>query len=972
MRCNRKRLAVALSLLLTAQSAQAGPMWTGRIVKREPKAFLDVRMENSQAPTAAHDGYGSGNGDQTTPRPVFETLPSTADSNPLLSENPGGEKKKNPYSQPADPVEVVPIEQTDEPVEPTSAPQEQTEEPVDKPTFTQNPSAPIVTSSIVPQDPTSVVEKPTSVVDRPKYDAPKDSAVLTETGSVTKERPTSVNEAPTSEVVGDITTAVPKAPTTDNAQEPGNSETKSLCSTVDLGTLQPGSGENTKPGAVEETKAPETPSSPATVAPGKEKPETTAVDGETTTFAYQPTPSGFLTTQPLPINSKQPSQVYPNPPTTAAEEAPGSSAVETEPATATTETVSVVEPKDPQLQTTSDAPAQPAPTSEAVQPNNPAPTSEAQQPSAPVEAPSGQQPDTPAATTAPAQPQNPVPTSEPAQPNNPAPTSEVQQPSAPADTSAVQQPAPAPTSENAQPNYPAPDSNTQTAAPPTSTVVVSDPSVPDASSAPNAAPSGTSANGVPTIQTGAPTGTSAIPAAAYASNVVDARTYNEEFAKLTPESPCMKGQAACINGQTGLCDDNGAFKLTPCDTTGEKCFALPLYNFEGGIKIVCEDPATATKILGGSPSNGDENTNPGNANKDKQPEATSAAEKQPELPVVTVTTIVTVDDGATPEPTGQPAEQQPSEPANVQPTQPAQEQPVQPTQPAEQQPSQPANGQPSQPGYQQPTQTQPAPEQPTQPQPIPEPSQPTPEQPTQAPEQPSQPVPEQPTQPAPEQPTQPAPEQPSQPVPEPSQPVPEPSQPAQSQPTQPAQEQPSQPSEEQPAQTTPQEPSNPQPTKGYGDVPPTTAPVVEQSTTSVDLPGGTTLTKSIKKPDEAKPTASPGDEDGKGDGKGEDDGGKDGEDKPTSVELIPIPDKPTKAAAPAATEAKAGDEKVADSNDKPVASTRTGDDAHATTVVVDGTPTVSVYFTVTVTDKDQPTVTVTEKEKETVTLVISA
>jgi hypothetical protein len=125
------------------------------------------------------------------------------------------------------------------------------------------------------------------------------------------------------------------------------------------------------------------------------------------------------------------------------------------------------------------------------------------------------------------------------------------------------------------------------------------------------------------------------------------------------------------------------------------------------------------------------------------------------------------------------------------------------------------------------------------------------------------------------------------------------------------------------------------------------------------------LTKSIKKPDEAKPTASP--DDG-GDDNKDKDGDDKGDDKPTSVELIPIPDKPTNAPAPAATEAK-----VESGNDsKPVASTRTGDDAHATTIVVDGTPTVSVYFTVTVTDKDQATVTVTEKEKETVTLVISA
>ncbi|KAM0195512.1 hypothetical protein ACHAPI_006368 [Fusarium lateritium] len=966
MRCNSTRLAVAISLLLTAQSAQAGPMWTGKMYattqtissvpgpnssnreKRQPVAFLDVRMENSQAPTAAHDGYGSGDGDQTTPRPVFETLNSTPEPNPLLSDSQGDEKKKNPYSEPVEPVEVIPIQPTSQVPEPTSqAPQKPTEEPVEKPTFTQNPSAPIITTSIGPKDPTSEAEKPTSVVDTPQYDAPVDSAVVTETGSVTKEIPTAVNGVPTSEPVEEVTSAVPEVPTTEVAQKPENTDVQSLSSTLDLGTLQPTDGEKTKPSAVEETTAPEVPSSPATV-PGQEQPATTAVEDETTSVANEPTLSVPLTTQApadtsFPINPKHPSNIYPNPRTTSAGDAQGTSAVETDPAAGTTETVSVVEPKDPQPETTSDVqpPPAPAPTSEAAQPENPIPVSEPAQPNnpaltsevkqsyAPVETPSAQQPDTPAATTAPAQPpvpaqpQNPVPTSHPVQPSNPT-TSAAQQPAAPVDTSAVQQPAPVPT--NAQPNYPAPvpDQNTQPAAPPSqpaSSVVVSDPSLPETTSAPQVVPTGTSANGVPTIKTGAPTGTSAIPAAAYASNVVDARTYNEEFAKLTPESSCMKGQAACINGQTAVCDDSSAFKLTPCTAQGEKCFALPLYNFEGGIKIVCEDPATAAKILGGSPNSGEDNTVPGNADKDKQPVTTSAAEKQPEAPVVTVTTIVTVDDGEAPEPTSQPA----------------QEQPVQPTEPAGQ-PSQPAVGQPSQPAYQQPSQ----------PQPVPEPTLSAPEQTSQpqpVPEQPTQPATEQPSQPAPEQSTQPAQNQPSQPAPE------QPSQPIQ---TQPAQEQPSQPAEKEPTET------HSKPTKAYEDLPPTPPPATEQ-TTSVALPGGTTLTKSIKKPDEAEPTASP--DDG-GDGNKD----KDGDDKPTSVELIPIPDKPTDAPAPKATEAKV--ESGGDS--KPVASTRTGDDAHATTIVVDGTPTVSVYFTVTVTDKNQATVTVTEKEKETVTLVISA
>lgn len=967
MRCNRSRLAVALSLLLTAQSAQAGPMWTGRIEKRNPGAFLDVRMENSQAPTAAHDGYGSGDGDQTTPRPVFETLNSTPEPNPLLSENQGDDKKKGPYSDLPEPIEVIPVQPTSDAPEKTSEAQDSTQEPANKPTFTQNPSAPVLTTSIVPKDPTTVAEKPTSA-EQSDYKPPKDTAVVSGTAPVTKEIPTSTKEAPTSEPVNDATTVVPEVPTTEAAQKPENTGTQSLSSTLDLGTIHPSDGVETKPSAVEETTAPEAPSAPATTAPGNEQP-TSAVEEETTTFAYQPTPTGYLTTKApsdtaFPVNPKHPTQVYPKPSTTSEGPLEETSTPETESPAGTTRIVSVVEPAGPQSQTTSDAQSQPAPTSGAAQPETQAPVSEPAQPSnhaptsqvhqsyVPVQNPSGQQPDTPAATIAPAQPQNPVPTSQPAQPQpgvpastapsqpqNPVPTSEptqaqpetpvtsqVQQPEAPAVTSAVQKPTSVPS--NGQPQYPAPDSNTQPAvpaAPPTSTVLVSDPSAPETTSAPKVVPSGTSASGVPTINPGVPTGTSAIPASAYASNVVDARTYNEEFAKLTPESSCMKGQAACINGQTGVCDDTGKFQLTPCNAKGEKCFALPLYNFEGGIKIVCEDPATAAKILGGTPSSGEDNTVPGNGNGGKeQPATTSTAEKST-VPVVTITTIVTVDDGATPEPTGEPATDQPSQPA---------QQPSQPTQPA--------NGQTSQPGYQQPSQPQPVPEQPTQP----------------APEQTShQSAPEEPSQP------QPLPEKSTQPVAE------QPSQPAQ---TQPAEAQPSQPSEEKPSQTNPAEPSNPQPTKAYEDLPPTSVPVAEQSTASVPLPGGTTLTKSIKKPDEAKPTGSPDDDDNNrqdGNDKGKD--GHDDDDKPTSVVLIPIPDKPTDAPSPAATEAKVDNEGSKDDK-KPAAVTRTGDDAHATTIVVDGTPTVSVYFTVTVTEKDQATVTVTEKEKETVTLVISA
>ncbi|KAF5659674.1 hypothetical protein FHETE_9319, partial [Fusarium heterosporum] len=119
MRCNGTRLAVALSLLLTVQSAQAGPMWTGKIEKRNPVAFLGVRMENSQAPSAAHNENGSGDGDQTTPRPIFETPNSVPEPNPLLSDTQEDSKGKSPYSKPVEPVEVIPIQPTDQAPEPT-------------------------------------------------------------------------------------------------------------------------------------------------------------------------------------------------------------------------------------------------------------------------------------------------------------------------------------------------------------------------------------------------------------------------------------------------------------------------------------------------------------------------------------------------------------------------------------------------------------------------------------------------------------------------------------------------------------------------------------------------------------------------------------------------------------------------------------------------------------------------------------
>ena len=760
------RLAVAISFLLAAQSAQAGPMWTGR-EKRNPGVFLDVRMENSQAPTAAHDGYGyepdlkteheelyltiyarSDSGDQTTPRPIFETLNSTPNPNPLLSNSPSDEKKNSPYSDLPEPVEVIPVQPTNDAPQPTSAAEQPTqEEPVNKPTFTQNPSAPIVTTSIVPKDPATEVQAPTSAADQPQYPPPEDSAIPTESDPATKEIPSSAGEAPTYKPVNEATTAAPEVPTTEVAQKPENTETRVLDSTVDLGTLQPSEGESTKPSTIQETATPEATSLEATV-PADEQPQTTPVEDVTTTFAYQPTPSGYITTQApgdtaFPINPKHPSNIYPTPPTTPVADVPVTSAAEANP-TAITETVSVAQPKEPQLETTSDAQPQPAPTSdvaqpesqipasEPVQPGNPAPTSEDKQTYSPVQNPGSQQPGAPAetspvATSAPIEPQNPDPTPEPAQPETPA-TSAIEQPEAPAETSVVQQPSPAPST--AMPQYPVPDSNTQPAAPagPSTTAVVSNPSSPETSSVEKIVPTGSPANGVPTINTEVPTGTSAIPAPAYASNVVDARKYNEDFAKLTPETACTQGQAACINGQMALCGDDGTFELLSCETQGEKCFALPLYNVEGGIKIICEDPATAAKILGGTPEGGDENTAPSNGNQGSQPVPTSAAQEQPEVPVVTITTVVTVDDGAGPEPTSEPVEEQPS--------QPAQEQPAQPTRP-----SQPVGEQPSQPDYQQPIETQPIPEKPTQ----------------SAPEQPTQPAPEQPSQPATEQPAQPSP-----------------------------------------------------------------------------------------------------------------------------------------------------------------------------------------------------------------------
>jgi len=80
-----------------------------------------------------------------------------------------------------------------------------------------------------------------------------------------------------------------------------------------------------------------------------------------------------------------------------------------------------------------------------------------------------------------------------------------------------------------------------------------------------------------------------IPRASFTlQNGQDAIALNQQFASLTPNSPCTAGEDACVNNQFAQCV-NGKFVLQACAST-LVCAALPLVN-SAGTSITCTTPA---------------------------------------------------------------------------------------------------------------------------------------------------------------------------------------------------------------------------------------------------------------------------------------------------------------------------------------------------------------------------------------------
>ncbi|CAG8590006.1 8083_t:CDS:2 [Paraglomus brasilianum] len=67
-------------------------------------------------------------------------------------------------------------------------------------------------------------------------------------------------------------------------------------------------------------------------------------------------------------------------------------------------------------------------------------------------------------------------------------------------------------------------------------------------------------------------------------NGVAAQKLNDDFKKLTPDSPCTAGENACVDGGFAQCVGN-KFQVTQC-AGGTSCFALPLVN-KPGTSITC-------------------------------------------------------------------------------------------------------------------------------------------------------------------------------------------------------------------------------------------------------------------------------------------------------------------------------------------------------------------------------------------------
>ncbi|OCH92712.1 hypothetical protein OBBRIDRAFT_418554 [Obba rivulosa] len=80
-----------------------------------------------------------------------------------------------------------------------------------------------------------------------------------------------------------------------------------------------------------------------------------------------------------------------------------------------------------------------------------------------------------------------------------------------------------------------------------------------------------------------------VPRSSFAlQNGQDAIALNQQFASLTPNSPCTTGEDACVNSQFAQCV-NGKFVLQACAST-LVCAALPLVN-SAGTSITCTTPS---------------------------------------------------------------------------------------------------------------------------------------------------------------------------------------------------------------------------------------------------------------------------------------------------------------------------------------------------------------------------------------------
>lgn len=77
----------------------------------------------------------------------------------------------------------------------------------------------------------------------------------------------------------------------------------------------------------------------------------------------------------------------------------------------------------------------------------------------------------------------------------------------------------------------------------------------------------------------------AADAATQKANAQDAINMNNQFANLSPNTPCTDGQTACVQGSFAQCV-GGKFALSQC-AGGTTCCALPLVN-KRGTSITCD------------------------------------------------------------------------------------------------------------------------------------------------------------------------------------------------------------------------------------------------------------------------------------------------------------------------------------------------------------------------------------------------